>query len=114
MEDQQSINKLLNKFKKEYKKLIREQKSNADLSVAIIYLQNHYQQMNYALYLKEGFLIGSGVTESACKTLIKSRFCGPGMAWEESNTHLLLPMRGPVLTPNRWSQAWNYITKNAA
>jgi len=31
--------------------------------------------MNYATHFKTGLPIGSGVTEAACKTLIKQRFC---------------------------------------
>lgn len=47
--------------------------------------------MNYAHYLKQGFLIGSGVTESdemppTCKLLIKTRFFGLGMQWKLKNT----------------------------
>jgi hypothetical protein len=71
-------------------------------------------RMNYAKYLKEGYLIGSGVTESACKTLIKGRLCGCGMRWVQENTRAMTLMRGLVLTPNRWQQAWQQIYKAAA
>jgi hypothetical protein len=68
--------KLLKKNNKRFKK---QQKSCEILQTAITYIENHKHQMNYALYLKNGYLIGSGVTESACKTLIKARFCGCAM-----------------------------------
>lgn len=113
-EKEESIRSLLKKFKKHARKLKKEQKHSEILQKAITYLSNHYHQMNYADYLKQGYLIGSGVTESACKTLIKSRFCGCGMQWEENNTRLLTLMRGLVLTPNRWSQAWKHLTKSVA
>jgi hypothetical protein len=31
--------------------------------------------MNYAQYLEKKYPIGSGVTEAACKTLVKQRLC---------------------------------------
>lgn len=113
-EKQHSIQKLLKLFKKYRRTLKKAQIGNDNLEKSITYLSNHQQQMNYAKYLKQGYLIGSGVTESACKTLIKSRFCGCGMKWEEENTRCLTLIRGLVLTTNRWQQAWQQITKSAA
>lgn len=77
-EKEQSVGKLLKLFKKHYRALKKAQIINETLQKSITYLSNHHQQMNYAKYLKQGYLIGSGVTESACKTLIKSSFCGCG------------------------------------
>lgn len=39
--------------------------------------------MHYARYRAQGLPIGSGVTEAACKTLVKQRLCGSGMKWVE-------------------------------
>lgn len=113
-EQENSVVTLLKLFRKYDRKLKKEQKSSEILQKTITYLSKHCHQMNYAAYLKQGFLIGSGVTESACKTLIKSRFCGCGMEWEQSNTRLLTLTRGLILTKNRWNQAWNFMTKSAA
>lgn len=109
-----SILDLLKLLKKSNKKFQKEQIHSQELQNAITYIKNHKHQMNYAFYLKEGYLIGSGITESACKTLIKSRFCGCGMQWEINNTKTMTLMRGLVLTPHRWKQAWNGITKAVA
>ena len=38
--------------------------------------------MNYHENVTDNLPIGSGVTEAACKTLIKQRFCQSGMRWE--------------------------------
>ncbi len=103
--------KLFKKTDREWKKTAKEP---PDLTKAITYLSNHHHQMNYAHYLKEGFLIGSGVTESACKTLIKCRMCGCGMKWQEDNTRLVTLLRGLVLTKGRWGQTWEYLAKSAA
>lgn len=92
----------------------KNQKDTKYIQDAITYVQNQKKRMNYCSYLKKGFLIGSGVTESACKNLIKTRFCGSGMRWEENNVRPMTLMRGLVLTPNRWNQAWQVLAKSAA
>ncbi len=51
---------------------------------AITYFANHQHQMNYARYRAKRFPIGSGVTEAACKTLVKQRLCCSGMKWKAS------------------------------
>ena len=43
------------------------------LNGAITYFTNHSHQVNYVQYLKDKLPIGSGVTETAGKTLIKQR-----------------------------------------
>ena len=42
--------------------------------------------MNYAVFAAMSLPIGSGVTEAACKTLVKQRLCGSGMQWTRSVT----------------------------
>ena len=46
---------------------------------AITYIENHKHKMDYAEYKKLGYPIGSGVTEAACKTLVKQRLSQSGM-----------------------------------
>ena len=41
----------------------------------ITYLQNQKGRMNYSYSVERNWPIGSGVTEAACKTLIKQRLC---------------------------------------
>lgn len=78
---------------------------------AITYFTNHRQQMNYADYRLHHFPIGSGVTEAACKTLIKHRLCAAGMKWLEHGASLVLSLRALVLTPERWDQFWSKINR---
>lgn len=113
-EKEYSVYKLLNLFKKHRRLLKMRQVVNVTLEASITYLTNHAEQMNYAHYLQEGYLIGSGVTESACKTLIKGRLGGCGMRWDQDNTRVMTLMRGLVLTANRWKQAWKQMYKSAA
>jgi hypothetical protein len=76
------------------------------LQAAITYYENHQHQMNYAQYREKKYPIGSGVTEAACKTLVKQRLCCSGMRWKEKGAGIILSLRALVLTKDRWSQFW--------
>jgi hypothetical protein len=79
------------------------------LQRAITYFSNHQHQMDYANYRANHFPIGSGVTEAACKTLVKQRLCCSGMRWKEKGASIVLSLRALVLTPTRWDQFWGKI-----
>lgn len=82
-----------------------------NLRAAVTYFHNHLHQMNYALYRERHYPIGSGVTEAACKTVIKQRLCCSGMRWKEAGAAVFLSLRTLVLTPTRWSQFWNKLNQ---
>jgi hypothetical protein len=79
------------------------------LGAAVTYYKNHRHQMNYVIYAEQSFPIGSGVTEAACKTLIKQRFCLAGMRWKQPGAAGILNLRALVLTAQRWTQFWQKI-----
>ena len=62
--------------------------------------------MNYAQAQEKKYPIGSGVTEAACKTLVKQRLCCSGMRWKEKGAFWILSLRALVLTSDRWRQFW--------
>jgi hypothetical protein len=68
------------------------------------YFANHAHQMQYKRYRDMGWPIGSGVTEAACKTLVKQRLCRAGMRWKEDGAQTILSLRALLLTPTRWEQ----------
>ena len=82
-----------------------------NLSAAVTYFQNHLHQMNYAFYRSQHYPIGSGVTEAACKTVIKQRLCCSGMRWKEAGASVVLGLRTLVLTSTRWNQFWNKLNQ---
>jgi hypothetical protein len=53
--------------------------------------------------------IGSGVTEAACKTLVKQRLCGSGMRWKDQGAKVILSLRALVQSKGRWQQFWDKI-----
>ena len=58
------------------------------------YLRNNRHRTDYPTYLKNGWEIGSGEIESACKGLIGLRLKGPGMRWHEPGTNEMSHLRG--------------------
>lgn len=78
---------------------------------AITYFENHGDKMAYKTYTELGYPIGSGVTEAACKTLIKKRLSQSGMRWKKGNVDDILLARGLILTEGRWSQFWDKIDR---
>ena len=82
-----------------------------NLDAAVTYLCNHLHQMNYAEYRDKSYPIGSGVTEAACKNVIKQRLCCSGIRWKEANAAVILSLRTLVLTPQRWSGFWNKLNQ---
>jgi hypothetical protein len=76
------------------------------LASAITYYDNHKHQMDYARFRADRLPIGSGVTEAACKTLVKQRLCCSGMKWKETGAAMVLSLRALVLTKARWDQFW--------
>jgi hypothetical protein len=87
------------------------QEQSKDLQTCITYFSNHLHQMRYARYVEQGIPIGSGVTEAACKTLVKQRLCCSGMRWTPEGAQIILSLRALVLTESRWEQFWQKISQ---
>ncbi len=83
----------------------------SNLAAAVTYFHNHQHQINYALYRGRHDPIGSGVTEAACKTVIKQRLCCSGMRCQQKAA-AILSLRALVLTSTRWNQFWNKLNQS--
>lgn len=82
------------------------------LDMTITYFENNQARMKYAAYQKQGYPIGSGVTEAACKVVAKQRLNQSGMRWNLEPVQQMLLLRGLVCTPGRWRQFWEHVDKN--
>jgi hypothetical protein len=86
---------------------------NADdaktILATITYLQNQKGRMKYAYSVRRNWPIGSGVTEAACKTLIKHRLCKSGSRWKDDGALAVLSIRGLRLTQGRWQEFWRNL-----
>jgi len=80
----------------------------------ITYYENHKSKMPYARHLKNNLPIGSGVTEAACKVLIKQRMCQSGSRWKDQGASCVLALRALKLTKGRWQQFWSYVMRHGA
>lgn len=80
---------------------------------ALTYLRNQARggRLNYAELVAQRIPIGSGVTEAACKVLVKQRLCGSGMKWKDAGAAAVLSVRCLTYTPGRWSQFWAKIDR---
>ena len=90
------------------------QKVRDDAYSAWTYFNNHRHQMNYPGFLAENLPIGSGVTEAACKTLVKQRLCASGMRWKNKGAKIILSLRALTQTAGRWAQFWQKIDQFGA
>lgn len=81
------------------------------LQKAISYFENHHHQMKYAERVAAHLPIGSGVTEAACKTLVKMRLCKTGAKWKEAGAAVVLSLRCLVYTQERWEQFWAKVDR---
>jgi hypothetical protein len=80
---------------------------------AITYFQNNLakSRMNYTENTALGRPIGSGVTEAACKTIVKQRLCQSGMRWKEKGARVILSLRTLVKSSGRWAQFWGKVNQ---
>ncbi len=100
---------------KEMKRSLRGRPTRGEtrqkLTAAISYFENHLSKMDYSHYRKLCLPIGSGVTEAACKTVVKQRMCGSGMKWKAAGAASVLRSRCLLLTDGRWEQFWSKLSR---
>ena len=88
-------------------------KDHEDVQRAITYFENQSRagRMDYASRVAANEPIGSGVTEAACKVIVKQRLCGSGMKWKEKGAAAVLSLRCLTQTEERWEQFWSKIDR---
>lgn len=67
------------------------------LLTVIGYLENNRSHMRYDEYLTEGYPIGSGVIEGACRHVVKDRMELSGMRWTVEGAQAMLHLRSIYL-----------------
>jgi hypothetical protein len=84
-----------------------------EVESALTYLRNQLKggRLDYPSLVERHVPIGSGVTEAACKVLVKQRLCGSGMRWKERGAAAVLSVRVLTYTPGRWSQFWGKVDR---
>jgi hypothetical protein len=71
------------------------------------YFKNHQHRMDYPRYVANGWQIGSGPVESACKTVVANRLKGSGMRWGKDGSDAVCHLRALYLSePDQWESFW--------
>ena len=98
------VDKVIRALKYLAQKYPRRDKIRQSLS----YFRKHRARMQYASLKAQGFMIGSGVVEAACKTLVTQRLKNSGMRWSAGGAQAILTPRGWDQS-ERFDQAWALI-----
>ena len=76
-----------------------------DVRQAVGYLYRYRQRMRYREYRAQGYPIGSGSVESACKVVVQERLVQAGMRWSREGAQAMLALRCALLS-ERWEATW--------
>lgn len=76
------------------------------------YLEKNLHRTDYPQYVANGWEIGSGEIESACKTVVGQRLKGAGMRWRSSGTTAICQLRALFKSdPILWNSYWRTTAK---
>ncbi len=72
------------------------------------YVANQVHRMDYPYYRAQGWQIGSGPVESACKRVVGQRLKGAGMRWGEEGAEAVCRLRALCLSESgQWDAFWS-------
>ena len=79
-------------------------------ATAAQYFTYHAHRMQYAAFRARGLMIGSGLAEAGCKSVVSTRLKRSGMRWTPQGIDALLPVRTAVLnhTYDSWWQSQHH------
>src|SRR5262249_51704058 len=111
---------------KSWSRLLRDEGGNAMIAVlqewdwpprpglaavreeVLTYFRNQVHRMDYPSYEANGWFIGSGAVESACKTVVGQRLKGSGMRWGESGGDAVCHVRALYRSERgQWNAFWD-------
>jgi hypothetical protein len=87
-------------------RLTEQETALEDIHEHVSYLRKRLSFMNYPLFRRVGWPIGSGMVESANKLVVEARLKGSGMRWERTNVNPMLALRNGVCN-ERWQETWH-------
>jgi len=89
-----------------YERTARLSKSRREaLAVERTFFTRNEHRMDYARFRRNGWPIGSGPVEAACKSVVKTRLCRSGMRWSRTGGQHILTLR-TYAKSNRWNGMW--------
>ncbi|HEY4565450.1 MAG TPA: ISKra4 family transposase [Thermoanaerobaculia bacterium] len=79
----------------------------AEAERVLTYFRNQVHRMDYPRYRAQGWQIGSGPVESACKAVVGMRLKGAGMRWGEAGTDAVCHLRALWCSGDgQWDAFW--------
>lgn len=108
-EDDVAIDEIEEAIQIAYGKLPPHKQSELDEHV--VYLVNNKHRMRYAALIDAGLPIGSGVTESAAKTVVNQRAKGSGQRWSEGGLRGVLALRA-IRQSDRLTAFWDELSRS--
>lgn len=87
-------------------RLPETQTGREDVREHLMYVRKRLSLMQYPLFRRAGWPIGSGMVESANKLVVQARLKGTGMRWERKNVNPMLALRNGVCN-ERWQETWD-------
>ena len=77
------------------------------LAEVVRYFAIQTHRMDYPSYAAKGWAIGSGLVESACKTVIGQRMKGAGIRWSEQGADEVSHIRALFKSDDdKWNAYW--------
>jgi len=83
----------------------RDDKVQKEIDKQIHYFQTNAERMRYDEFRRQGLLVGSGVIEAGCKTIVGFRLKQSGMKWTVRGANAIIALRCLDLS-GRWEQFW--------
>jgi hypothetical protein len=77
------------------------------------FIRNNKDRMRYVSLREAGLPVGSGVTESSCKTVIGQRAKGAGQRWREAGLRGVITLRA-IHQSDRLPRFWRQLAANYA
>jgi hypothetical protein len=96
--------KVLNCLKQKFKQCLGDK--SAALEALIGYISKNEEKMRYDVFRAEGFDIGSGAVEAACKHVVGKRLKQSGMRWSRPGSSATLMLRVVWLNGD-WNRLWS-------
>jgi hypothetical protein len=81
-----------------------------ELDEHLVYLHNNKSRMRYVTLVQAGLPVGSGVTESAAKTVVNQRAKGSGQRWSEQGLRGVLALRS-IRQSDRLPAFWTEFSR---
>jgi len=89
-----------------YERTVKLSKSRREaLGTERTFFTRNGHRMDYARFRRNGWPIGSGPVEAACKSVVKTRLCRSGMRWSRCGGQHILSLRTYVKS-GRWTGMW--------